>query len=104
MVTNGMSFVENLLYFGCLYFPLFCSYEPEQGKFLKEPKGLLKLRKIKLHYVNRIVYLKDHAKDVRLTNIFHPILRSFEHAVESMHETWKVYGGKIGVVSKLKKF
>lgn len=55
-----------------------------------------------IEYVNRIVYLQDFAKDLRLTNIFNPILKSFEHAVDSMRETSKVYGVKIGVVRFLR--
>ncbi len=51
-----------------------------------------------MEYVNRTVYLQEFAKDIRLTNIFTPIIRSFEHAVESMIETSKVYGKKIGIV------
>lgn len=55
-----------------------------------------------VEYVNRIVYLQDFAKDLRLTNIFNPILRSFEHAVDSMRETSRAYGVKIGVTRFLR--
>lgn len=51
-----------------------------------------------VEYVNRTVYLQEFAKDIRLTNIFVPIMKSFEHAVESMIETSKVYGKRIGIV------
>ena len=51
-----------------------------------------------VEYVNRTVYLQDFAKDIRLTNIFNPIMRSFEHAMESMRQTSKAYGIKIGIV------
>lgn len=55
-----------------------------------------------VEYVNRVVYLQDFAKDLRLTNIFNPILKSFDHAVDSMRETSKVYGVKIGMVRFLR--
>ncbi len=55
-----------------------------------------------VEYVNRIVYLQDFAKDLRLTNIFNPILKSFEHAVDSMRETSRVYGVKIGMTRFLR--
>lgn len=51
-----------------------------------------------VEYVNRTVYLQEFAKDIRLTNIFTPIIRSFEKAMESMRETSKAYGIKIGIV------
>lgn len=50
-----------------------------------------------MEYVNRTVYLQDYAKELRLTSIFTPILRSFEHAMESMRKTSKAYGIKIGI-------
>lgn len=49
-------------------------------------------------YVNRIAYLQDYAKEIRLTSIFTPILRSFGNAAESARATSKKYGKKIGIV------
>lgn len=51
-----------------------------------------------VEYVNRTVYLQEYAKEIRLTNIFNPIMRSFEYAMESMRQTSKEYGMKIGIV------
>ncbi|MBQ9766127.1 MAG: ABC transporter ATP-binding protein [Lachnospiraceae bacterium] len=51
-----------------------------------------------MEYVNRTVYLQNYTKEIRLTSIFTPIIESFEKAVESMVETSKMYGKKIGVV------
>lgn len=51
-----------------------------------------------VEYVNRTVYLQDYAKDIRLTSIFTPIMKSFENAIDSMIKTSKEYGIKIGVV------
>lgn len=51
-----------------------------------------------VEYVNRTVYLQEYAKDIRLTKIFNPIMRSFEHAMESMRQTSREYGVRIGVV------
>jgi ATP-binding cassette subfamily B protein len=41
------------------------------------------------------VYLQDYAKDLRLTNIFQPILKSFHEAADAMRATSKIYGKKI---------
>lgn len=51
-----------------------------------------------VEYVNRTVYLQEYAKEIRLSNIFKPIMRSFEHAMESMRQTSKEYGIRIGIV------
>ncbi len=51
-----------------------------------------------VEYVNRTVYLQDFAKDIRLTSIFTPIIKSFENAIDSMIKTSKEYGIKIGIV------
>jgi len=51
-----------------------------------------------VEYVNRTVYLQDYAKDIRLTSIFTPIMKSFENAIDSMIKTSKEYGIKIGVI------
>ncbi|MBR6637429.1 MAG: ATP-binding cassette domain-containing protein [Lachnospiraceae bacterium] len=51
-----------------------------------------------VEYVNRTVYLQDYAKDIRLTSIFTPIIKSFENAIDSMIKTSKEYGIKIGIV------
>ena len=52
----------------------------------------------KVEYVNRTVYLSEFAKDIRLSNIFSPIMRSLEHAMEQMRKTSKEYGVKIAIV------
>lgn len=51
-----------------------------------------------VEYVNRTVYLQEFAKDIRLTSIFTPIIKSFENAIDSMIKTSKEYGIKIGIV------
>jgi ATP-binding cassette subfamily B protein len=50
-----------------------------------------------MEYVKRIVYLQDYAKDLRLSNIFTPILVNFHRAADSMRETSKVYGKKVAL-------
>ncbi len=52
----------------------------------------------KVEYVNRTVYLSEFAKDIRLSNIFSPIMRSLEHAMKQMRKTSKEYGVKIAIV------
>lgn len=51
-----------------------------------------------MDYVNRIVYQQEYAKEVRLTNIFAPIMESFRRAAESMRQTARVYGVRLGAV------
>lgn len=65
-------------------------------KFMRNRDTVYERRQ--LEYTNRVTYLQEFAKDIRLTNIFTPILISFENAVKNMIETSKIYGKKIGVV------
>lgn len=51
-----------------------------------------------MDYVGRIVYQQEYAKEVRLTNIFAPIMSGFARAAESMRKTSRAYGWKLGVV------
>ena len=51
-----------------------------------------------MDYVSRIVYQQEYAKEVRLSNIFAPIMDSFARAAESMRQISKVYGWKLGAV------
>lgn len=67
-----------------------------QYKFDRDKETAYERRQVE--YVNRTVYLQDFAKDIRLTHIFTPIFKSFEHAIDTMRETSKVYGKKIGII------
>lgn len=51
----------------------------------------------KMDYVNRVVYLQDYAKDLRLTHIFAPILRNFHEAAKSSREVSRRYGKRAGI-------
>ena len=51
-----------------------------------------------IDYVNRLVYFQEYAKEIRLTRIFAPILRSFDHAIDTMVETSKKYGKTLGII------
>lgn len=64
-------------------------------KFIQNKETAYERRQ--MEYVKRIVYLQDYAKDLRLTNIFDPILRSFHKAADSMRETSKIYGRKVAL-------
>lgn len=55
-----------------------------------------------IEYVNRIVYLIDYAKEIRLSHIFTPIMRSFERAIENSIIISKDYGKKIGIMRFLR--
>lgn len=50
----------------------------------------------KMDYVNRVVYLQDYAKDLRLSKIFDPILQNFHIAAEVMRVKTKKYGKLAG--------
>lgn len=51
----------------------------------------------KMDYVKRVVYLQDFAKDLRLSNVFDPILKNFHIAAEDMREKTKAYGKRAGI-------
>jgi len=50
----------------------------------------------KMDYVKRVVYLQDYAKDLRLTNIFAPILKNFHEAADSNRAVTRKYGKQAG--------
>lgn len=52
----------------------------------------------KVEYVNRTIYLKEYAKEIRLSNIFTPIMKGFDNANKQMIENSKVYGKKMAYV------
>lgn len=51
----------------------------------------------KMDYVKRVVYLQDFAKDMRLSDIFHPVLKNFHVAAEDMRVKTKKYGKTAGI-------
>lgn len=65
------------------------------ARFTRRKKTIGERRK--MDYVKRVVYLQDYAKDLRLTNIFAPILRNFHNAAESSRVVSKKYGKHAGI-------
>lgn len=57
-----------------------------------------------MEYVKRIVYLQDFAKDLRLSNIFSPILVNFHRAADSMRATSRIYGKKVALTRFARTF
>lgn len=55
-------------------------------------------------YVERVFYLQDSAKDLRLTNIKEVLLSAYEKAYSGIQDTMRKYVGKIGFVSFLSTF
>lgn len=49
----------------------------------------------KIAYVNRVMYLTDYAKEIRLTNAFSLMKRHYKEAIDGLAEVTKKYGGKL---------
>lgn len=45
----------------------------------------------KIAYVNRVMYLKEYAKEFRLSHIFHVVERQYEEATQAKSGIWKPY-------------
>lgn len=74
--------------------------ERKKVKYRREIVGNEKMER----YVERVFYLQDSAKDLRLTNIQGALLTSYEKAYNKIQGTMKKYVGKIGFVSFLSTF
>ncbi len=74
--------------------------ERKKVKYRREIVGNEKMER----YVERVFYLQDSAKDLRLTNIQGALLTSYEKAYNKIQDTMKKYVGKIGFVSFLSTF
>ncbi len=74
--------------------------ERKKVKYRREIVGNEKIER----YVERVFYLQDSAKDLRLTNIQGALLTSYEKAYNKIQGTMKKYVGKIGFVSFLSTF
>ena len=48
----------------------------------------------RIDYINRIIYLKDYAKEIRLTKIFNLLKRQYSEAITGVAEVCKKYIGK----------
>lgn len=48
----------------------------------------------KLDYINRIMYLKEYAKEFRLSHIYHVVKGQYEQATEGKAGIWKTYFNK----------
>lgn len=55
-----------------------------------------------MDYVDRMVYLQDYAKDLRLSSIFGPVMKNFHNALDMTVKIMKQYGFKIGFCRFLK--
>lgn len=45
----------------------------------------------KISYINRIMYLKEYAKEFRLSNIFNVIIKKYNEAIEGKASIWRKY-------------
>ena len=55
----------------------------------------------KRSYVSRTVYLRDYAKEIRLSNIFDVLMRYFRDAMQEIYDLYKKYGLKIELIAGL---
>lgn len=76
------------------------SMEKKKVEYRKEIVGNEKVER----YVERVFYLQESAKDLRLTNIREVLLSAYEKAYQGVQETMRKYVGKIGFVSFLSTF
>jgi ATP-binding cassette subfamily B protein len=51
-----------------------------------------------MEYVKRTVYMQDYAKDLRLSNIFRPILKNFHEAIDNMKSITHEYSLKAALL------
>lgn len=56
----------------------------------------------RLDYVNRIIYLQNYAKEIRLTKAFHVLKSTYEHGFNGIVKIFHKYGVKSVVLSSLK--
>lgn len=86
---------------------------PLLGNFLFAPKmhqifyqryqdGVLFERKIE--YVNRVMYLKEYAKEFRLSNIYRVVRKQYEEATEGKAGIWKKYFNRAFLLGMLQYF
>lgn len=52
-------------------------------------------------YVQRTIYSNNHAKEIRLSNIFNVLMSSFNDAVDNIIKNIKKYGFKLGVLRSI---
>ena len=48
----------------------------------------------KTEYVNRVMYLADYAKELRLSNIFNVLERDYNKSISSISSLWRKYFNK----------
>lgn len=58
----------------------------------------------KLDYINRIMYLKEYAKEFRLSHIYHVVKGQYEQATEGKAGIWKTYFNKAFLLGILQYF
>lgn len=71
-------------------------------QFLKNEEGVPFLRK--MNYVNRIIYLSHYAKEIRLSNIFSVLRKSYTEGYDGIISIIHKYRVKAGVISFFKIF
>lgn len=60
--------------------------------------------KRRMEYVNRVVYLSDYAKEIRMTNIFNVLRRVYNTGFHGIYETMKKYEKKGIMLGTLQNF
>lgn len=58
----------------------------------------------KMDYINRIMYLKEYAKEFRLSHIYHVVKKQYEQATEGKAGIWKKYFNRAFFLGMLQYF
>lgn len=65
-------------------------------RFKRQNEAVYQRRR--MEYAKRMVYLQDYAKDLRLTNIFAPVMRNFHRAADEARDIAAFYGKRAAVL------
>lgn len=58
----------------------------------------------KIHYVNRVMYLKEYAKEFRLSNVYNVVEEQYAQATEGKSGIWKAYFKRAFSIGMLQYF
>lgn len=66
-----------------------------ENRFKRQNEAVKQRRR--MDYAKRVVYLADYAKDLRLTNVFAPVMKNFHIAAQEARDIAGMYGKKAGI-------
>ncbi len=71
-----------------------------ENRFKRQNEAVKQRRR--MDYAKRVVYLSDYAKDLRLTNIFAPVMNNFHIAAQEARDIAGMYGKQAGIFRLLR--